>query len=447
MGIRLDGGTAYSGAVITRFYDSLLEKVTAWAPTPEAAIARMDRALREFRIRGVSTNIAFVENLLKHPTFLNYEYHTKFIDETPALFNFKKRRDRATKILTYIADISVNGGTRKPPVAPDRPPLRACRDRRLNRWRTRHPEPPICWPIRGLRRWPHGCWNRDRLLITDTTMRDGHQSLLATRMRSIDMVKAAPAYAASMPGLFSVECWGGATFDVAYRFLQECPWQRLRDIRAAMPNIMTQMLLRASNAVGYTNYPDNVVQAFVARAAATGVDVFRVFDSLNWVENMRVAMDAVIEAEKLCEGTICYTGDLNDPARSKYDLKYYVEMGQALRSAGAHMLGLKDMAGLLKPTAARQLFTALRDEVGLPIHFHTHDTSGAAIATCIAAAEAGVDVIDAAMDAFSGNTSQPTLGTLVETLARGPRDTGLDIAAIRDISNYWEAVRDLYRAL
>ena len=445
MGIRLDGGTAYSGAVITRFYDSLLEKVTAWAPTPEAAIARMDRALREFRIRGVSTNIAFVENLLKHPTFLNYEYHTKFIDETPALFKFKKRRDRATKILTYIADISVNGHPET--AGRPRPPATA-RVPRPSVEPVAHPAPGTAHMLADKGPAAVAAWvlEQDRLLITDTTMRDGHQSLLATRMRSIDMVKAAPAYAASMPGLFSVECWGGATFDVAYRFLQECPWQRLRDIRAAMPNIMTQMLLRASNAVGYTNYPDNVVQAFVARAAATGVDVFRVFDSLNWVENMRVAMDAVIEAEKLCEGTICYTGDLNDPARSKYDLKYYVEMGQALRSAGAHMLGLKDMAGLLKPTAARQLFTALRDEVGLPIHFHTHDTSGAAIATCIAAAEAGVDVIDAAMDAFSGNTSQPTLGTLVETLARGPRDTGLDIAAIRDISNYWEAVRDLYRA-
>ena len=445
MGIRLDGGTAYSGAVITRYYDSLLEKVTAWAPTPEAAIARLDRALREFRIRGVSTNIAFVENLLKHPTFLNYEYHTKFIDETPALFKFKKRRDRATKILTYIADISVNGhpetaGRPRPPATArvPRPPVEPVANPApgtANMLADKGPAAVAQWVL-----------DQDRLLITDTTMRDGHQSLLATRMRSIDMVKVAPAYTAKMSDLFSVECWGGATFDVAYRFLQECPWQRLRDIRAAMPNIMTQMLLRASNGVGYTNYPDNVVRAFVARAAATGVDVFRVFDSLNWVENMRVAMDAVIEAEKLCEGTICYTGDLNDPARSKYDLKYYVEMGQALRSAGAHMLGLKDMAGLLKPTAARQLFTALRDEVGLPIHFHTHDTAGAAIATCIAAAEAGVDIIDAAMDAFSGNTSQPTLGTLVETLARGPRDTRLDIAAIRDISNYWEAVRDLYRA-
>ena len=445
MGIRLDGGTAYSGAVITRYYDSLLEKVTAWAPTPEAAIARMDRALREFRIRGVSTNIAFVENLLKHPTFLSNEYTTKFIDDTPALFDFKKRRDRATKILTYVADITVNGH----PETEGRPLPRT--DVKLPRA-----------PIQTLDAAPHGTRNilddfgpqavadwmseQKQLLITDTTMRDGHQSLLATRMRSVDMIRVAPTYAANMSGLFSMECWGGATFDVAYRFLQECPWQRLRDIRAKMPNIMTQMLLRASNGVGYTNYPDNVVQEFVRQAAETGVDVFRVFDSLNWVENMRVAMDAVVEANKVCEGTICYTGDLLNPERSKYDLKYYVEMGQELKAAGAHVLGLKDMAGLLKPTAAGMLVKALKEEVGLPIHFHTHDTSGSAIATVLAASAAGVDAVDAAMDALSGNTSQPTLGSIVEALLRTDRDTGLDMNAIREISNYWESVRDHYAA-
>jgi len=285
-----------------------------------------------------------------------------------------------------------------------------------------------------------------QLLITDTTMRDGHQSLLATRMRSIDMIRAAPAYAANLPQLFSVECWGGATFDVAYRFLQECPWQRLRDLRERMPNIMTQMLLRGSNGVGYTNYPDNVVQEFVRQAAVSGVDVFRVFDSLNWVENMRVAMDAVIAQDKICEGTVCYTGDINDPDRAKYDLKYYVAMGKELRDAGAHILGLKDMAGLLKPTAAKALIQALKEEVGLPIHFHTHDTAGVAIATIMAAAEAGVDAVDCAMDSFSGNTSQATLGSVVEALRRTPRDTGLDIAAIREISDYFEAVRAQYAA-
>ncbi|MGO4917206.1 pyruvate carboxylase [Pseudogemmobacter sp. W21_MBD1_M6] len=444
MGIRLDGGTAYSGAVITRFYDSLLEKVTAWAPTPEAAIARMDRALREFRIRGVSTNIAFVENLLKHPTFLNYEYHTKFIDETPELFQFKKRRDRATKILTYIADISVNGH----PETEGRPLPRAeARELRA--------PAPMGEPAAGTRtlleaKGPQAVadWMaaQKQLLLTDTTMRDGHQSLLATRMRSIDMIRVAPAYAANLPQLFSVECWGGATFDVAYRFLQECPWQRLRDLRAKIPNVMTQMLLRASNGVGYTNYPDNVVQSFVKQAAETGVDVFRVFDSLNWVENMRVAMDAVIESGKVCEGSICYTGDILNPDRAKYDLKYYVEMGKDLKAAGAHILGLKDMAGLLKPAAATALITALKQEVGLPIHFHTHDTSGISAATILAASAAGVDAVDAAMDAFSGGTSQPCLGSIVEALAHTDRDTGIDPLVIRQISDYWEAVRGQYAA-
>ena len=444
-GIRLDGGTAYSGAVITRFYDSLLTKVTARAPTPEMAIARMDRALREFRIRGVSTNIAFVENLLKHPMFLNNQYHTKFIDQSPDLFIFKKRRDRATKILTYIADITVNGhpetaGRPKPAadVKKPRPPVQTLTDYQPGTRQLLDEKGP-----KAVADWMKA---QKHLLITDTTMRDGHQSLLATRMRSIDMIGAAPSYAAKMSGLLSVECWGGATFDVAYRFLQECPWQRLRDIRAAMPNVMTQMLLRASNAVGYTNYPDNVVQAFVKQAAVSGVDVFRVFDSLNWVENMRVAMDAVVDAGKICEGTICYTGDMLDPARAKYDLKYYVGMAKELEAAGAHVLGLKDMAGLLKAPAARLLVKTLKDEIGLPIHFHTHDTSGAAIATVLAAADAGVDAVDAAMDAFSGNTSQPTLGSIVEALRNTDRDTGLDIGAIREISNYWEQVRAHYTA-
>jgi pyruvate carboxylase len=285
-----------------------------------------------------------------------------------------------------------------------------------------------------------------QVLITDTTMRDGHQSLLATRMRSIDMIRVAPAYAANLPQLFSVECWGGATFDVAYRFLQECPWQRLRDLRERMPNLMTQMLLRGANGVGYTNYPDNVVREFVRQAAATGIDVFRVFDSLNWVENMRVAMDAVLEQNKVCEGTVCYTGDILDPDRAKYDLKYYVGMAKDLRDAGAHVLGLKDMAGLLKPAAARVLIKALKEEVGLPVHFHTHDTAGVAVATILAAADAGVDAVDCAMDAFSGNTSQATLGSVVEALRHTPRDTGLDISAIRAISDYWEAVRGQYAA-
>ena len=443
MGIRLDGGTAYSGGVITRYYDSLLVKVTAWAPTPEKAISRMDRALREFRIRGVSTNIAFVENLLKHPIFLNYEYTTKFIDTSTDLFEFSKRRDRGTKVLNYIADITVNGHPEtvnrpKPPSevksarapAIDLEPSYGTR----NLLDEKGPEAVANWML-----------EQKRLLLTDTTMRDGHQSLLATRMRSLDMINAAPFYSSKLPKLFSVECWGGATFDVAYRFLQECPWQRLRDIRAKMPNIMTQMLLRASNGVGYTNYPDNVVKAFV-KEAAKGIDVFRVFDSLNWVENMRVAMDAVLDSNKICEASICYTGDILNPERSKYDLQYYVSMAKELERAGAHVLGLKDMAGLLKPAAATTLIKTLKTEIGIPIHFHTHDTSGIAASTILAASEAGVDAVDTAMDAFSGGTSQPCLGSIVEALRYTNRDTELDIEDVRKINNYWEHVREQYVA-
>jgi pyruvate carboxylase len=434
MGIRLDGGTAYSGAVITRYYDSLLEKVTAWAPTPEAAIARMDRALREFRIRGVSTNIAFVENLLKHPTFLNYQYHTKFIDETPELFDFKPRRDRATRILTYIADITVNGhpetaAARTPrrhqgPEAP-RAPGRGARDG----------DPPASGRTRA-----RGGGEMDEGADAPSDHRhhharrapvaSGHPHALARHDQGRARLCREPA------GALSVECWGGATFDVAYRFLQECPWQRLRDIRAAMPNIMTQMLLRGANGVGYTTYPDNVVQKFVHTAAESGVDVFRVFDSLNWVENMRVSMDAVLETGKICEGTICYTGNILDPDRAKYDLKYYVAMAKELEAAGAHVLGLKDMAGLLKPAAAAVLIPALKDAVDLPIHFHTHDTAGVASGTILEASKAGVDAVDCAMDALSGNTSPGDAGHGRRGAAlhrpgyrsrhrRDPRDLGL----------------------
>ncbi|HMO70784.1 MAG TPA: pyruvate carboxylase, partial [Paracoccaceae bacterium] len=369
----------------------------------------------------------------------------KFIDTTPELFQFRRRRDRATKILTYIADITVNGhpetaGRPLPPAEAKAP---------------KPPKPVTETPATGTRnlleqKGPQAVadWlaKQKKVLLTDTTMRDGHQSLLATRMRSIDMIRVAPAYAANLPGLFSVECWGGATFDVAYRFLQECPWQRLRDLRAAMPNVMTQMLLRGANGVGYANYADNVVQGFVAQAAKSGVDVFRVFDSLNWVENMRVAMDAVLETGKVLEGAVCYTGDILDPDRAKFDLKYYVARAQELKAAGAHILGLKDMGGLIKPGAARILVRTLKQEVGLPVHFHTHDTSGFSGAAIVAACDAGVDAVDAAMDAFSGATSQPCLGSLVEALRHTDRDTGLDMAAVRAISNYWEGVRKLYAA-
>jgi pyruvate carboxylase len=430
--------------VITRFYDPLLEKVTAWAPTPQEAIARMDRALREFRIRGVATNLTFLEAIIGHEKFRDNSYTTKFIDETPALFAQVKRRDRATKLLTYLADVTVNGH----PETKNR--ARPSPDQAL-------PVPPLFEApiVPGTRQkldelGPEGfaAWMRERpeVLVTDTTMRDGHQSLLATRMRTHDIVAVADAYARALPQLLSLECWGGATFDVAMRFLTEDPWERLALIREKAPNILLQMLLRGSNGVGYTNYPDNVVRRFVAEAAKGGVDLFRVFDCLNWVENMRVSMDAVREAGKLCEGAICYTGDLFDPDRSKYDLKYYVALAKEMEAAGAHILGVKDMAGLLKPAAARVLFKALREEVGLPIHFHTHDTSGIAAATVLAAIDSGVDAVDAAMDAVSGNTSQPCLGSIVEALKGTERDPGLSSEAIRRISFYWEAVRNQYAA-
>ena len=443
-GIRLDGGTAYSGAVITRFYDPLLEKVTAWAPTPQEAIARMDRALREFRIRGVATNLTFLEAIIGHPKFKDNSYTTRFIDTTPELFASVKRQDRATKLLNYLADVTVNGHpeTRgRPAPNPDAAapvvPFHggAVPDGSRQKLQALGPEKFAAW-MRG----------QEQVLVTDTTMRDGHQSLLATRMRTHDIARIAGTYARALPGLLSLECWGGATFDVAMRFLTEDPWERLALVREAAPNLLLQMLLRGANGVGYTNYPDNVVRHFVRQAAAGGIDLFRVFDCLNWVENMRVAMDAVREEGRLCEAAICYTGDILDPARAKYDLKYYVALAREFEAAGANIIAVKDMAGLLKPAAARVLFKALREATGLPIHFHTHDTSGLSAATVLAAVDAGVDAIDAAMDSLSGNTSQPCLGSIVEALKGSERDPGLDTGWIRKISFYWEAVRNQYAA-
>ncbi|WP_245282269.1 MULTISPECIES: pyruvate carboxylase [Hyphomicrobiales] len=443
-GIRLDGGTAYPGAVITRYYDPLLEKVTAWAPTPQEVIARMDRALREFRIRGVATNLTFLEAIVSHPAFADMSYTTRFIDTTPELFNQVKRQDRATKLLTYLADVTVNGhpdtrdrarpaATAAEPVVPfiDAPVLAGTRQK-LDELGPQ-----------GFARWIR---EQKRVLVTDTTMRDAHQSLLATRMRTYDIARVTPVYARALPTLFSLECWGGATFDVAMRFLTEDPWERLTKIREGAPNLLLQMLLRGANGVGYKNYPDNVVRTFIREAAEGGIDVFRVFDCLNWIENMRVAMDAVIAEGKLCEAAICYTGDILDPHRSKYDLRYYAGLAAELEEAGAHLIAVKDMAGLLKPGAARVLFKALREATDLPIHFHTHDTSGIAAATVLTAVEAGVDIIDAAMDAVSGGTSQPCLGSIVEALAGSERDPGLDQAWIRQVSFYWEAVRNQYAA-
>ena len=441
-GIRLDGGTAYSGAVITRYYDPLLEKVTAWAPSPQEAIQRMDRALREFRIRGVATNLTFLEAIIGHPKFRDNSYTTRFIDETPELFEQVKRQDRATKLLTYLADVTVNGhpetkGRAMPPADAAVPmipfidaPIPDGTKQRLD--------------ALGPAKFAEWMRNEKRVLVTDTTMRDGHQSLLATRMRTYDIARIAGTYARALPNLLSLECWGGATFDVSMRFLTEDPWERLASIREGAPNLLLQMLLRGANGVGYTNYSDNVVKYFVRQAAAGGVDLFRVFDCLNWVENMRVAMDAVVAEDKLCEAAICYTGDLLNAARPKYDLKYYTGLAAELEKAGAHIIAVKDMAGLLKPAAAKVLFKALREATSLPIHFHTHDTSGISAATVLAAVDAGVDAVDAAMDSLSGNTSQPCLGSIVEALRGTERDPELDPYWIRRISFYWEAVRTQY---
>ncbi|KWW37152.1 pyruvate carboxylase [Cupriavidus metallidurans] len=443
-GVRLDAGTAYGGAVITPYYDSLLVKVTTWAPTAAESIRRMDRALREFRIRGVSSNLQFLENVINHPAFGSGDVTTRFIDLTPELLAFTKRRDTATKLLSYLGDVSINGhqemtGRAVPQLPLPRPVLPATDTTRPLPLGTRD-------RLRELGAEKFASWMLDQkqVLLTDTTMRDAHQSLFATRMRTADMLPIAPFYASELSQLFSMECWGGATFDVALRFLKEDPWQRLAQLRERVPNILFQMLLRGSNAVGYTNYADNVVRFFVKQAASAGVDVFRVFDSLNWVRNMRVAIDAVGETGALCEGAICYTGDLFDGSRPKYDLKYYVGIARELQRAGVHVLGIKDMAGICRPQAAAALVKALKEETGLPVHFHTHDTSGISAASALAAIEAGCDAVDGALDAMSGLTSQPNLSSIVAALAGSERDPGLSLARLHEASMYWEGVRRYY---
>jgi pyruvate carboxylase len=444
-GIRLDAGTAYAGAIITRFYDSLLVKVTAWSPTPEETIARMHRALWEFRIRGVVTNLRFLDQLIMHPRFAGADYTTSFIDQTPELFRSPRKRDRATRLLRFIGDVIVNGN---PEVKGRARPIRPVFPRLPRAAPAAAPPPGAKQKLDALGPEKFADWMRaePRTLVTDTSMRDAHQSLLATRMRTHDMALIAPYYAALLPQLFSVECWGGATFDVALRFLREDPWARLAALRAAMPNLLLQMLFRSANAVGYTNYPDNVVRHFVARAAAGGIDVFRVFDCLNWADNMRVAIEAVRDSGRLCEAAICYSGNLSNPAETRYTLAYYVKLAKELQAMGAHVLAIKDMGGLCQPRAAAVLVKALKEEVGLPIHFHTHDTSGIAAASVLAAIEAGADAVDGAVDALSGLTSQPNLGSIIEALRFGPRDTGVDPDKLRIISTYWEQVRRGYLA-
>ena len=443
-GIRLDGGTAYNGAWISRAYDSLLVKVTARGSDGEDSINRMRRALMEFRVRGVATNLPFLLQLLTHPKFQSGDYNTRFIDETPELFETGGGHGQVERLLRFIADVIVNGNG-------------DVKDRSVP-FSLREPAAPVAvgnlpangpkaifdeTGARGLVNWIR---EQNKPLVTDTTFRDAHQSLLATRLRTKDLIAIAPYYAHNMSDLFSVESWGGATFDVALRFLHEDPWQRLFDLSAAMPNIMQQMLLRASNAVGYKSYPDNVVRFFIHQAADAGIDVFRIFDSLNWPENMQVAIDAVGETGKIIEAAICYTGDIQNPAKQKYSLDYYLDLACQYRDMGSHILGIKDMAGLLKPGAARLLITALKQEIDLPVHLHTHDTSGISAATVLAAVEAGADIVDAAIDSMSGLTSQPNMGAVAASLEHTDKSTDLDTEAIRVISGYWEEVREQYTA-
>ncbi|QGJ72002.1 Pyruvate carboxylase [Planctomycetales bacterium 10988] len=444
MGIRLDAGTAFSGALVTPYYDSLLVKVTSSSLSFLDSARRMKRALLEFRVRGVKTNIPFLVNLVTHPQFLSGGCTTRFLDETPELFQFEPHRDRATKLFEYLADVTVNGH----PLVPKKPEV-------IRRLAAPVPEvntkgkPPegTRQKFKELGGKKFGEWvlNEKRLLITDTTFRDAHQSLLATRMRTYDMLQIADHYAYKCSDLFSLEMWGGATFDTSMRFLKESPWQRLTELRTKIPNILFQMLLRASNAVGYSNYPDNIVKSFVKEAVDGGIDVFRIFDPLNWVENMELAMEAVIESGGLCEAAICYTGDITDPKRTKYDLNYYVELAKALEKRGAHILAVKDMAGLCKPFAAQQLVKALKEAIGIPVHFHTHDTSGVQAASILMAAEEGLDVSDAACAPLSGLTSQPNLNSLIESLKFQDRDTKLDSKTWDDNAIYWKAVREFYQ--
>jgi pyruvate carboxylase len=441
-GVRLDAGNGFQGAVITPFYDSLLVKVSTWALSYEQAASKMLRNLKEFRIRGIKTNIAFLENVVTHNKFLTGDYDTSFIDTSSELFVFPKRKDRGTKMLSYIGATTINGfpGLQKQekPLF-DKPRIP----------KVKHSEPIPNGTKQLLdSEGPEAVakWVKDqkKLLLTDTTFRDGHQSLLATRVRTNDLLHIAEPTARLWPDMFSLEMWGGATFDVAYRFLNEDPWDRLLKLREKAPNVLFQMLLRASNAVGYKNYPDNVIEEFVKKSAMAGIDVFRIFDSLNWVEGMKVAIHAVRETGKIAEAAICYTGDILDSSRTKYDLKYYVNLAKQLEQEGAHILAIKDMAGLLKPQAAYELVSALKDSIDIPIHLHTHDTSGNGIYTYAKAAEAGVDIVDVALSSMSGQTSQPSANSLYYALEGNDRQPDLNIQHAKQLSAYWEDIRKYY---
>lgn len=436
-GIRLDGGNAYTGAVISPYYDSLLVKAISHDRTFAGAVRKSIRTLQEMRIRGVKTNIPFLINVLHHPIFVAGKCYTTFIEETPELFQLTQSQDRATKIIEFIGDRIVNSQKGQKPHYENRvlpkldqsKPVYGARDEFLKL---------------GAEGFMQKILKEDKLYVTDTTMRDAQQSLMATRMRSKDLCGAAYATNAYMQNAFSVEAWGGATYDTAYRFLKESPWKRLELLRNRMPNTLIQMLLRASNAVGYSNYPDNVVQEFIKISASHGIDVFRIFDSLNWVENMKMPIDEALKTGKIVEGTICYTGDITSPKETKYTLDYYVNMALELESLGCHSIAIKDMAALLKPRAAKELVTALKKELHVPLHLHTHDSTGNGVSTVLMAAEAGVDIVDLAIESMSSMTSQPSMNAVVEALRGSKRDTGLDFEELDELSRYYGRIRKVY---
>lgn len=444
-GIRLDAGSGFEGAIISPHYDSLLCKLCSWSLQFDGAIMKALRAIREFRIRGVRTNIPFLENVLRHERFKKGDLDTKFIEEQPELFKFRPRLDRANKLLKYLGDLNVNGfegiapQRRVDPTTLRKPPIP--QDSKESAAMTPAYKVFSEQGAEGLSKW---LLEQKQLLLTDTTFRDAHQSLLATRVRSYDMYAIAEATAKRMPGLFSSEMWGGATFDVAMRFLRECPWERLRTLRKKMPGVLFQMLLRSGNAVGYTNYPDNVVNRFIEYSAKAGIDVFRIFDSLNNIEAMRPCIELVSKSGKIAEAAVCYSGDITDSKRTKFTLPYYVEKAKALEAAGAHILAIKDMAGLIKPDAARILVTELKNALQIPVHLHTHDTSGNGVASMLEASKAGVDIVDAAISSMSGITSQPSLNGIVAALGGSERDTGMSLPSLQKLAEYWEVVRDFY---
>lgn len=439
-GIRLDGGNGFTGSNISPYYDSLLVKTISWDRTFKGAINKTIRSIKELRVRGVKTNIGFLVNVLNNPIFTDGKCSTKFIDENPSLFEIKDSKDRGTKLLQFIGDVVVNENQCNP-----KPKFEKIRKPRIIENTENIEGSRELFNRLGKQSYIEHIKNEKKLLLTDTTMRDAHQSLLATRIRSYDLIKVAKPTEHYMKELFSLEMWGGATYDVAYRFLNESPWIRLQKLRKEIPDILFQMLFRASNGVGYKNYPDNVIREFIKESASQGIDVFRIFDSLNWVENMKPSIDAALETGKIVEASMCYTGDILDSSKTKYNLDYYVNMAKELESLGTDIICIKDMAGLLKPYAAYSLIKELKNNVEVPIHLHTHDTSGNGVATCLMASEAGVDIIDGALETMAGLTSQPSLNAIIEALKNTERDTKIDLNGYEEIGNYYADLRNVYK--